>query len=175
MSRPTCDEVILHLQATGTGRDRVETIQEWCRANKQADSEELLQHLIDSNCQRGTVEKVGRFIHGDGWGLEVPGKSSDEIVSLRKQLAEVQRERVRQDAEGGARERQLASLRTRIERLEQDNLALEIENKRLRGVNREDLSDAPAQRPAKPRRGSRRQAQDDDGPGVAPEMAEAAA
>ncbi len=89
MDQVTAESVLAHLIETGTGRDRVESIDKWLKANPQATGEDLLAWAMQNAVQQGTVRKIGKVVHGPGWDLETKASFHEEITDLRGRLDEV--------------------------------------------------------------------------------------
>jgi len=96
MSERTANELLVHLQDTHTGASRCKMVKDFLAENPGTTAAEVVEWMITSGIPQGTVEKAGRFVHGDGWKLNTPGVTAQsEMASLQRENSEL-RDQLRQ-------------------------------------------------------------------------------
>lgn len=111
-------QLLAHLKNTGTGPDRLKLVQQYLDENEGASGQEVFDYLYGSQVARGTLEKCGRFLHGDAYRLvEAHVSQGDEAARLAEQLEDVKRQLAEKSAENVRLLKENAHQRGRIAEL----------------------------------------------------------
>ena len=85
-------ELLGYLKETGTGQGRLEELTAYLRHHPEASAVELHGHMLHARMHAGTIEKAGKWLHGDSFvyvGQDAPAQSpEEEMRSLRKRGSE---------------------------------------------------------------------------------------
>lgn len=89
-------ELIEALEDSGTGSSRLERMTAWVDAQpEEPDGQQLLEWMMSSETQEGTIRKAGKMLHGDAWEYYLPGTApqtpTEEVKLLRAKLTERER------------------------------------------------------------------------------------